>query len=333
MNGRIPQRMRALVVNSHQEGWAGMRVEERPVPTPASDQLLVKVSASPVNPSDLYFTSGTYAIRSQPPFIPGFEGSGLVVAAGASPSAQELLGKRVAFMAAGSGTWAEFALAGAQVAVPLPDSISDDQGAMLLINPLTALALMDQARRAGARAVIQTAAASTVGRMILRLEQRWSLPVIHLVRRPEQVDLLRHLGAEHVISTSGADWESQLQVLAKRLDARFAFDAVAGPVGTAVLRAMPRGGRLTIYGRLEPAGFSPEPAQFLFQSKVVDGFWLSTWLRSNSARDWIGELQELLAGAEPTKVSAQVGFEGAVDAISAYQQEMTRGKVLIRPGL
>lgn len=333
MNAGTPERMRALVVNSHQDGWAGMRVEAMTVPAPADDQLLVKVAASPVNPSDLYFTSGTYAIRSHPPFVPGFEGSGLVVAAGRSPAAQALVGRRIAFMAAGSGTWAEYALAGERVAVPLPDSISDEQGAMLLINPLTALALMDQARRAGARAVIQTAAASAVGRMILRLEQRWSLPVIHVVRRPEQVELLRGLGAEHVISTSEADWEPQLQVLAKRLDARFAFDAVAGPVGTAVLRAMPRGGRLTIYGRLEPTGFSPEPAQFLFQGKVVDGFWLSTWLRTNSARDWLGDLEELLAGAEPTPVSARTGLGGAVKAIAAYQQEMTRGKVLICPGL
>lgn len=333
MNRAIPGSMRALVVSSHAEGWSGMRVAQRSVPVPGDDQLLVRVAASPVNPSDLYFTSGTYAIHSQPPFVPGFEGSGLVVAAGSSATAQSLLGKRVAFMAAGSGTWAEYALASALVAVPIPDGISDDQGAMLLINPLTALALMDQARRAGARAVIQTAAASAVGRMILRLGARWSIPVIQIVRRPEQVTLLRELGAEHVISTAEPEWEAQLQGLAKQLDARFAFDAVAGPVGTAVLRAMPRSGRLTIYGRLEPTGFSPEPAQFLFQGKIVDGFWLSTWLRGNSARDWLGELEVLLAGAEPTQVSARVGLEGAVRAIDAYQKEMTRGKVLICPGL
>src|SRR6516165_12259468 len=186
--------MRAVQILAYDSKPESVSLVELPVPRPGPGQVLVHVAASPINPSDLMFLRGLYGFKKPLPAIPGFEGSGTVVEAGTRMMPRFLKGRRVACAAADAnvtgGMWAEYVVVPAQLCIPLRKDVDLEQGAALLINPMTAWGLMHEARRGRHRAVVQTAAASTLGRMIVRLGKRFSMPVINVVRRAEQVELL-----------------------------------------------------------------------------------------------------------------------------------------------
>ncbi len=135
--------MRAVVAGGN-NGLPAM--QQMPVPVPGPGEVLVRMEAAPINPSDIGFLNGGYGGKTTPR-IPGFEGSGTVVAAGPGILPRMLLGRRVACSAAtAGGSWAEYLAARASLCVPLPAAMSFEQGATMLVNPLTALALMSIAR-------------------------------------------------------------------------------------------------------------------------------------------------------------------------------------------
>src|SRR5215472_1195443 len=124
----IPTKMRALVLHRYDIGsYDSLTVEERPTPQPARGEVLVRMAASPINPSDLASLQGLYGVKKALPMVPGIEGCGTVVATGSGFLARRLMGKRVACAAgAGDGTWAEYTVAPGLQCSPLPTSISDD---------------------------------------------------------------------------------------------------------------------------------------------------------------------------------------------------------------
>ena len=240
----IPATMRAIELRSFERTPESIVATEKPVPRPGKGQVLIKIAAAPINPSDLVFLRGLYGAKKSLPVVPGLEGSGVVVAAGGGLQARWLLGRRVACAAppSGDGTWAEFMVTSAALCFPLGKGVSLEQGAMSFVNPLTAWALVDLARRGGHQAVAQTAAASALGRMILRLTPRFGIQVIHIVRRGEQVELLRSDGAEQVLNSNCPAFDSELHRLCTRLNVRLAFDAVAGEMSNRLVRALAPGG-------------------------------------------------------------------------------------------
>ena len=187
----IPATMRAVQLRAYDGNPESIAVAELPVPRPGPGQVLIRVAASPINPSDLMFIRGLYGFKKPLPATPGFEGSGTVVEAGSGTMPRFLKGRRVACAAAdpniAGGMWAEYLVTSAQLCVPLSKQVDMEQGATMLVNPLTAWALMEEARLGRHRAVVQTAAASALGRMVVRLGQRFSVPTINVVRRAEQV--------------------------------------------------------------------------------------------------------------------------------------------------
>ncbi|HEY6291463.1 MAG TPA: zinc-binding dehydrogenase [Terriglobia bacterium] len=334
----IPVTMRALELRAYDGRPASLAVVERPVPQPGPGQILVRISAAPINPSDLMFVRGQYGFLKPLPAIPGFEGSGTVVAAGKGVMPRILLGRRVACAAADvsirGGTWAEYLVTSAQYAMPLARSVDLEQAAMLLVNPLTAWALVEMARLGRHRAVVQTAAASALGRMIVRLGRRLSLPVINIVRRQEQADELRSLSAEHILVSTDADFDRQLKQLAGRLQATLAFDAVSGELTRRVLDAMPKGSRVLVYGALSLEAAQANPQSLIFEGKEVGGFWLTRWLADKSlpARFRISrQVQNLLTSDLRSEVQARLPLEAGAEALDRYAGNMTAGKVLFVP--
>ena len=155
------------------------------------------------------------------------------------------------------------------------------------------------------------------------------------MRRDEQAKLLREMGAKHVLDSSDSDFEEQLHERAKKLGATIAFDAVAGELTGKLLAAMPRGSEAVVYGALSLESCGVEPGQLIFERKRLSGFWLSDWIRKQ------GNLRLLLAmrevqrhiGSElSTAVAERVPLSGAIEAIARYEENMTRGKVLLVPG-
>jgi NADPH:quinone reductase-like Zn-dependent oxidoreductase len=334
----IPDSMRAVQLRAYDGKPESIAVVEMPVPRPGRGEVLVRVFASPINPSDLMFIRGLYGFTKPLPAIPGFEGSGIVVQAGAGLMPRFLDGRRVACAAADpkvrGGMWAEYVVTPAQFCMPLRNNVDSEQGAALLINPLTAWALMGEARHGGHPAVVQTAAASALGRMIVRLGKRFSIPVINVVRRGEQVELLREQGAEYVVNSSEPEFDTRLRALCHQLDANIGFDAVAGEMSARVLRAQPQGSRLLVYGALSLQASQADPASLIFERKRLEGFWLTAWLRS---RTLLGQLrlarqiQELLPSDLKTDFQAKVPLQEAGRALQQYAANMTAGKVLLMP--
>lgn len=334
---QIPPTMRAVVLKEYR-GPHAVDVEERPTPRPGRGQVLVRVAASPINPSDLAFLDGMYGVKKRLPIVPGFEASGVVVAAGGGIWARALVGRRAACAASnqGDGAWAEYMATDALSCVPLLPHISTAQGSMLLVNPLTAWALVDIVRRSGGRALVQTAAASALGRMILRLAQRFDLEVIHIVRRREQAELLRSLGARHVLDSGEAGFDARLRDLSRELGARHAFDAVGGELTGRLLRAMPRGAKVTVYGGLAGAAVQIDPGSLIFRDQRADGFWLATWLGYQNPALLLRaayDIQRLIGGDLRTPVRACLPLEDARRGLELYAGRMTEGKVLFVPGL
>src|SRR4051812_23635805 len=172
MRDTIPDKMRAIVLSEYREDIAeairDLQVLERPVPNPRRGQVLVKITAAPCNPSDLLLLQGKYGVLKKLPTVPGWEGAGNVIATGGGLLARWLRGKRVAcaLRSDRDGTWAEYFVANANNCIPLKAELPIEQGASLVVNPLTAMALLDTARKDGHSGAVHTAGASQLGRMM-----------------------------------------------------------------------------------------------------------------------------------------------------------------------
>jgi NADPH2:quinone reductase len=334
---QLPDTMRAVELRSYEGGDDALAVTTRPVPRPGAGQVLVRIAAAPVNPSDLAFLSGNYGIRKRLPVVPGLEGSGEVVAAGGGAYPRRLVGRRVACAAPsdGDGTWAEYMLADASQCIPLRRDTDIEQASMMIVNPFTAWALLGLAKELRAPAVVQTAAASALGRMIQRLAKTRGVAVVNVVRRAEQVALLEGDGAEHVLDSSLPDFDRRLAELCKSLRATVAFDAVAGELTGRLLSAMPAGGTAFVYGALSMQGSVVDPRSLIFERKSVRGFWLVDWMRrASTLKKFLAAqgVQKLLKDELRTEVRARLPLEQAPEGIRRYASEMTGGKVIFIPG-
>jgi NADPH2:quinone reductase len=335
----LPTTMRAVQLANYDGRPESISfIDTIPVPQPGPGQVLVKVAASPINPSDLMFLVGLYGFKKPLPAVPGFEGSGTVVATGSGTMARFLKGKRVACTVADAtipgGMWAEYVVTSAQMCIPLAKNVAMEQGAMMLVNPISAWAMVEEARKADHKAIVQTAAASALGRMVVRLGNRFSLPVINIVRRPEQVETLRQIGAKNIFDSSAADFDAKLKDLCNKLSATYGIDAVAGELTGRVLRAQPKGSRMFVYGGLSLKACEVDPGSLIFEGKVVAGFWVSAWLARKSLIEKLRiakQIQSLLATDLKSDVQAKVPLQDAAQAIQQYMKNMTAGKVLIVP--
>jgi len=336
MKNTIPDTMQAVQVLSYGTDFDSLQIAEVPTPKPGRGQVLIKVTAAPINPSDLLFIRGQYGIKRPTPTIPGFEGAGIVVAAGPGPFGKRLIGKRVACPVPqdSDGSWAEYVICIAMQCIKLPSDISDEQGAMLLANPMTAIAILDEAKTRGHQAMIHTAAASALGRVLLHVSNQANYPVIHIVRREEQVNMLKAQGGKYILSSSEPDFQYQLKELAGRLKATIAFDAVSGEITGQLIDCMPTDSSVLIYGLLSSAPMPIDPHQLIFYKKQVEGFWLPNWIQQRGVVKTILTIRKaikLVRAGFSSQIAEKVPLNAIYDAIAEYERNMTRGKVLLVP--
>lgn len=331
----LPETMRALCLTAYDGRPESLQVMERPVPKPGPGQVLVRVAAAPINPADLMFVRGQYGVKKPLPAVPGFEGSGTVVAAG-SLAGRLLVGRRVGCVPDPSmdGTWAEYTVVPLVQCLPLLPSVSNEQGASFFVNPFSAWALMELARRGKHRALVQSAAASTLGRMLQKLAHKEKLPLVNVVRRAEQEEVLRKLGAQHVVNSSEPEFEERLRLICHELGVSLAFDAVAGPMTGQLAGALVDGGTVIVYGGLSEQECRIHPKELIFHRKKVEGFWLSDFFKGRFGRDQLRALMDvpMLVGKEfETPVRAQLPLDSAGEALRIAALDMTAGKVFFTP--
>src|SRR3954452_9569245 len=261
MPDAIPTHGRALRSTISSDGQLRLSLAERQIQELGDDEVLVAVEASPVNPSALGVLLGAvdpstlqadgpdlvgrvpedamalYRDRLDKPLPVGNEGSGTVVAAGANAAAS--VGRRVALF--GGSMWADYRVAEAAAVVELPDDVSAAEGAALFVNPLTALAMVETMRAEGHSALVHTAAASNLGQMLARICIADGIGLVNVVRRAEQAEVLRGLGAAHVVDSSQPDFAERLTEAVRETGATLAFDAIGGgTIASDILNAMER---------------------------------------------------------------------------------------------
>jgi NADPH:quinone reductase len=324
----IPERMQAVQCEQ-----AGRPLVARAVPTPrpANGEVLIRMAAAPINPSDLGFLNGL-PTGSFPATGLGHEASGTVVAAGGGMLGRLLVGRRVAYVLAQGGTWAEYAVAPSARCIPLMKYVSFEQGAMLIVNPLTAVAFFEFVKRGRHTAVVSNAAASALGRMIIRLGHRTGIPVLNIVRREEQVTLLHTLGVEHVLNSRDHGFAAALRALAARFHATLVFDAVGGAGTQTLVEAVPAGSTIIVYAALagEPSVF--DARALAVGDKKIEGFFLANWMacrgKVSMVRD-LARVQRLIGTDLQTSVQQRFPLSAAQAAVDAYRSNMTAGKVLM----
>lgn len=259
-------------------GELEVSLARQPMPQPRDHEVLVKVLATPINPSDLGLLLGAADVntvrastRDGLPVITadipaagmramagrigeampiGNEGCGLVVKAGASPEAQALMGKTVALL--GGAMYAQYRCLPAAMCMPLPDGTAPEDGASCFVNPLTALAFTEVMRNEGHTALVHTAAASNLGQMLVKICAADGIPLVNIVRSAAQVDLLKGIGAKYVIDSSTDSFIGDLTAALVETGATLGFDAIGGgKLAGQILAAMEAAAvkRMTTYSR------------------------------------------------------------------------------------
>jgi NADPH:quinone reductase len=366
--------LRSLVTS---QGTLELSLRDVPVPTPAANEVLVRVEASPINPSDLGLliagadmTTATVAGTSERPIVTapvaagalgglsaridkplpvGNEGAGIVVAAGSTSAAQALMGRRVGI--AGGAMYAQYRVVDASACLVLPEGATARDGASSFVNPLTALGMVETMRREGHSGLVHTAAASNLGQMLVKLCLRDGVPLVNIVRKPEQEELLRSMGAVHVCNSGSPSFATDLVEALTATSATLAFDATGGgTLASQILTGMEEAASSTageysrygstvhkqvyIYGGLDT---SPTTLIRNFGMAWGIGGWLLTPFLQRAGAEEFGRLRARVAAELTTTFAStytrEVSLAGMLrpDAFNVYVKRATGEKFLVTP--
>jgi len=367
----MPVTGRQLTSTVTAEGELRLALDGTTLDAPGDDEVIVRVEAAPINPSDLGLLLGPADVTSMRSVgdalvfdIPasrrasvaarvgqalpvGNEGAGTVLEAGAN--AGELLGRRVGMI--GGGMYADHRKLAAREVVPLPEGASAAEGASMFVNPLTALGFVETARAEGHSAIVHTAAASNLGQMLQKICLADSIPLVNVVRSEEQVALLRSIGATHVLNSCDEDFRGRLTQAVAETGATLAFDAIGGgSIGSDIVAAMERAAsrgaeysrygsnsfkQLYIYGALDLSPTTLNRMSFGFQWSVSG--WLLTPFLQNAAAETTARMRRRVVDELTTTFASRytrtIGLAEALDpdTLRAYDRKATGEKYLIDP--
>ncbi len=339
----LPATMRALVLKSgpddRKHPSKRLQLVDKPMPVLGKGEVLVKMEAASANPSDLQSIGGRYSVNAVAGQTLGIEGVGRVVASKAGPLGMFLRGRRVAVARPeGEGVWSEYAAVGAAYCIPVGDGLPMESAAAFVVNPFTSYALIRMAHKKRAKAIIQTAGAGQVGRGVIALARAAKIETISIVRREEQVALLKAFGAKHVISQDDKQLDAKLEALCGELKPALFFDAVGGPITAHVMAQMPAFSDAVIYGYLEDNSPHPYGGHFparavIYKSQTIKAFWLAPFFAElgqiGGLRASLDILKLFKSGVFKTKVASVSSIEDYPAALDAYAASMTAGKALL----
>ena len=359
------------------EGELELSLAEVEIPTPGPTDIIIKVEATPINPSDLGLLVGagdiSTAVQSGTADRPvitakvpeagmramkartgeslpvGNEGAGTVVAAGESEAAQALLGKRVTGL--GGEFYAEYRMLNVAQVMELPDGISAEQGASCYVNPLTALSFVETMRNMGHESLVHTAAASNLGQMLNKICLKDGVPLVNIVRKEEQAEILRGIGAKHIVNSTSPTFMEDLIAALMETGATLGFDAIGGgPLAGQLLIAMEAAAsrkmkeysrygsgqetQVFIYGRLDMSPtLVPPGVGFAWN---LSGYLLTPFLqkagkevRARMYKRVIDELTTTFASHYTKRISLAEALN--LDTLKAYDAKATGEKYLITP--
>jgi NADPH:quinone reductase-like Zn-dependent oxidoreductase len=313
-------------------------VKEVNTPQPGPGEVLVRIAAAPVNPSDIALLRNEYTDKYLTTYIPGLEGSGTVIAAGKGILPRLWMGKRVACSSGHntSGTWAEYMVTPAAMCFPLSRKVSDEQGSMSLVNPLTALAFFEIAKQNRHKAIINNAAASALGRMVDLLGKKTRIPVINIVRNKQQYEMLTGQGSQYVLDSSDPSFIESIERLSKQLNATLLLDSVCSRQLENIIEVLPHDSSVIIYGNLsgEPQ-IMINPRSLIDNNIQISGFYLGQRAKKNGPmKNMINliKVRSLMSKDLKIKIRSRFQLTKAQEAVDTYLSNMSGGKVILIPG-
>jgi NADPH:quinone reductase-like Zn-dependent oxidoreductase len=373
------QRSNQLFSNISSEGQLEFSLLELDVPQPKAHEVIVRIEAAPINPSDMWPMFGPANLAEakldysddkkvmSAPLYPGMasrvgsrldqvlpvgnEGAGTVVAAGDSEAAQALIGKTVAILSGAS--YSEYCCVPHQVCMAHNEGTTAVQAASSFVNPLTALSMVETMRMEGHTALVHTAAASGLGQMLNKICIAEGVQLVNIVRKQEQVDILKAIGATHICDSSSATFKKDLLAAIDETGATLAFDAIGGgDLVSDILTAMERVGskdavgfntygspahkQVYVYGGLD---FAPTVLNRAYgMSWGVSGYLLMQFL-GKIAPQRVGELHKRVADEINTTFAShytdELSFKQAMtpSLVAQYNAKKTGEKFLINPSL
>ena len=375
----LPTSMRQIRSLVTADGMLELSLATIDVPTPGPHEVLVRMEAAPINPSDLGLllamadvskavNTGTDDAPIVTAPVPhavmqgltprlgesmpvGNEGSGVVVATGTNDDARPLLGKTVAII--GGATYGEYRVVPSMSCLVLPDGTDPRDGASCFVNPLTALSMVETMRMEGHTALVHTAAASNLGQMLVKICLADEVPLVNVVRRPEQAGLLRDLGAEHVCVSSSPTFTDDLTAALMATGATLAFDATGGGrLASQILGCMEAAinATATEYSRYGSSvhkqvyiygGLDRSPTELIrnFGMMWSIGGWLLTPFLGKLGMPGMLRLRQRVVDELTTTFAShytdEVSLAGAlsIEAIQIFAKQATGQKFLIRPSL
>jgi NADPH:quinone reductase-like Zn-dependent oxidoreductase len=327
--------MRAAVFDRFGEPSEVLSVRDVPVVEPGPGEVRVRMIASPINPSDLLVVRGRYGVLPKLPATPGFEGVGIVDKVGPGLLGRWVEGKRVAAINSAGGNWAEWAVIPARQARPIPSDIPDEQAATFFVNPATVLAMVRHVLQVPkGEWLLQSAAGSTLGKMIIKLGRHDGFKTLNVVRRKEAKEELTRLGGDAVISSSEGPIDEQVARITGGQGVRFALDPIGGDTGTGIFRSLGDGGRMVVYGTLSAEPIQVEPRQLISGRKVMEGFWLGHWMRDRSIPSAVLLFREIAALIRQGVLASDLGpaftLEEIGQAVGQAESVARGGKVLLK---
>ncbi len=298
-----------------------------------SGQVLIKVLAAPINPSDVLTLTGAYGMLPPLPAIGGNEGVGIIEQR-ASDVTQLSIGQTV-LLPVGCGTWSTHVVADANKLMPLPNDVDPVQLSMLTVNPPTAsLMLSEFVDLQPGDWVIQNAANSAVGGYLIQIARSRGLKTVNIVRRESALAGMKDSGGD-VILVDGPDLHKRVAEATGKAAIKLGIDAVGGGATENLARCLAVGGVLVNYGGMSGEPCTISPASFVFRDITLRGFWLALWFRNATPQQQIGLYSDLAKRIAKGELHARVHATFDIDhikkAVAAAAKGERDGKIVMKP--
>jgi NADPH:quinone reductase-like Zn-dependent oxidoreductase len=301
---------------------------------PGPGEVLVRVTAFPIHPGDLQAVEGAHRpTTADTPTIAGLEATGVLEALGPGVSGPGLVtGARVTVFPH-PGAWSRLIRVRADTLAPVPDGVSDDVAAQLLVNPLTVIMLRQAIEAAGAvgynGVFLQTAATSSVGRLLGAIADSHGMDHIDIVRRPAAVEeIRRRFPRAAVVATSEPGWQREVRRLAADRPVTAAVDPVGGALAGELLGLLDPGGTLITYGRIADEPIPVHASTLLSTQLTIRGAAVTGWIETTSPRQRSRDIATAIGIAQTSPEHFEVAAHYSFDDITAAVEHVGRpGKV------
>jgi NADPH:quinone reductase-like Zn-dependent oxidoreductase len=308
-----------------------LHVVQKPTPQPASGEVLIKIIASPINPSDISFVQGRYGIRPDLPSGAGFEGVGLVEAVG--EEVRLPVGSKVSFT--GVGSWSEYIVVNQKAAIPLPEALPDNIAAQLFVNPFTAWAMVEESGVQAGEWLMITACGSAYGKLVIQLCQKKGIKTIGTVRRDDLTTDLKKLGLNEVVNTETENLPQRVSEITEGQGVKCVLDSVGGTTTEEAMKCVAQGGKVLIFGLLSQKNPRLEVGLMIFKEITIKGFWLTEWMRTadTQVRTQVAQnvIGWLASGEVELPVEATYGLDEIARAVVHAEAPGRWGKILVKP--